>query len=122
MCNYEWLPDPNVEAVRSKLLDRSKKGLQKYGTDTTRSDLDAAAWLRHLQEELMDAAVYLERVLVEPSPPPRAASPCWCAVGFTWEDVDALREAALGWLGLTEGPKSELWPLADRIAALLPPR
>lgn len=57
--------DPNVEAVRSKLLERSQRGQAKYGTTTARQDLDSAAWLRHLQEELMDAAVYIERLLKE---------------------------------------------------------
>lgn len=53
-------PDANVEAVRQKLLDRSKVGLAKYGVTTERSDLDLVAWMRHLQEELLDAAVYIE--------------------------------------------------------------
>lgn len=53
-------PDANVEAVRQKLLDRSKVGLAKYGVTTERDDLDLVEWLRHLQEELLDAAVYVE--------------------------------------------------------------
>jgi len=36
--------------------------------------------------------------------------------GFTWEDVDKLRESAHGYFG------PELNDLSDRIAALLPPR
>lgn len=56
----EVSPDTNVEAVRQKLLDRSKVGLAKYGVTTERDDLDLVAWLRHLQEELLDAAVYIE--------------------------------------------------------------
>lgn len=55
----EASPDGNVEAVRQKLLDRSKVGLAKYGVTTERDDLDLVAWLRHLQEELLDAAVYV---------------------------------------------------------------
>jgi len=30
-----------------------------------RGDLDLLAWLQHLQEELMDAAVYVERLMQE---------------------------------------------------------
>lgn len=56
-------PDANVEAVRQKLLDRSKVGLAKYGVTTERGDLDLVAWLRHLQEELLDAAVYVEAAI-----------------------------------------------------------
>ena len=44
--------------------------------------------------------------------------------GFTWEDVDMLRDCS-GWMDLGEPwPKeaSALRDLADRIAALLPPR
>ena len=58
-------PDANVESVREKLLLRSKIGLKKYGQTTERDDLDLIAWLRHLQEELMDATVYIERAMVE---------------------------------------------------------
>lgn len=53
-------PDKNVEAVRDKLLLRSQIGLRKYGVTTERKDIDLAGWLKHLQEELLDAAVYVE--------------------------------------------------------------
>lgn len=55
--------DPNVERVRAKLLARSEVGIRKYGTTTERTDLSLADWLTHLQEELMDAAVYIEAAL-----------------------------------------------------------
>lgn len=57
------MTDPIVEAVRDKLLVRSKFGLQKYGVGLDRSDLSRLDWLRHLQEELMDACGYLERMI-----------------------------------------------------------
>ena len=57
------MTDRNVEAVRAKLLARSQVGLRKYGTTTERNDLTPLDWLRHLQEELMDAAVYIEAIL-----------------------------------------------------------
>jgi len=53
-------PDKNVEAVREKLLLRSQIGLRKYGVTTERKDVDLLGWLIHLQQELMDAAVYAE--------------------------------------------------------------
>lgn len=56
-------PDRNVEAVRAKLLQRSQTGLEKYGTTTERTDLGPVEWLTHLQEELMDAAVYAQRII-----------------------------------------------------------
>jgi hypothetical protein len=52
--------DANVDAVREKLRKRSIVGQQKYGLTTERKDLSSLDWLIHLQEELMDAAVYIE--------------------------------------------------------------
>jgi hypothetical protein len=52
--------DKNVEAVCQKLLERSKVGLSKYGVTTERTDISWIGWLTHLQEELMDACVYIE--------------------------------------------------------------
>jgi len=59
-------PDANVESIRAKLLERSKVGLAKYGVTTERNDLSALDWLNHLQEELMDAAVYCEAAITQP--------------------------------------------------------
>lgn len=55
--------DPIVERVRQKLLERSQTGLQKYGVGLDRTDLTTREWLLHLQEELLDAAGYIERLL-----------------------------------------------------------
>ena len=55
--------DKNVEAVRAKFAERAEVGLKKYGVTTERDDIDLVGWLTHLQEELMDATVYIERVL-----------------------------------------------------------
>jgi len=55
--------DPNVNAVCAKLVQRSEVGLRKYGVTTARPDLSLADWLNHLQQELMDAAVYCEAAL-----------------------------------------------------------
>ena len=59
-CRAHGSLDPNVEAVKESLSKRSKEGYKKYGTDTTRKDLSALDWLQHLQEELMDASIYIE--------------------------------------------------------------
>jgi len=55
--------DPIVVAVASKLFQRSQRGVEKYGTDLTRTDLSHADWLNHLQQELLDGANYVERLL-----------------------------------------------------------
>jgi hypothetical protein len=57
--------DENVEAVRSLLDQRMKAGYLKYGTTTERTDISLGGWLQHLQEELLDAAVYVERIKKE---------------------------------------------------------
>lgn len=54
--------DPNVQAVVQSHIERAKAGLAKYGVDTTRTDLTGLQWVTHLQEELMDAAIYAERI------------------------------------------------------------
>lgn len=53
-------PDANVERIRDQLLQRSVVGLKKYGVTTAESNLQTDQWLQHLQEELLDAAVYVE--------------------------------------------------------------
>lgn len=58
--DWEGVVDNNVEAVREALLSRSRVGVAKYGTTTMRSDLTKEQWLQHLQEELLDAVVYIE--------------------------------------------------------------
>ena len=54
-----------VERVRTKLYQRSQTGITKYGTTMERTDLSRLDWLRHAQEELLDGAVYLERLIQE---------------------------------------------------------
>lgn len=55
--------DANVERVREKLRTRSPVGIVKYGHTTERDDLNRLDWLRHAQEEALDLAVYLERLI-----------------------------------------------------------
>lgn len=57
--------DPNVRKVIDKYEERAIVGKSKYGTDTTRDDIDLYGWLTHLQEELMDATIYIERLKQE---------------------------------------------------------
>ena len=57
------MTDPIVDSVRQKLLDRSQVGIQKYGKTMERDDLTRLDWLRLFQEELLDGAVYMERLI-----------------------------------------------------------
>ena len=54
--------DRNVEKVVTQLRDREEEGMIKYGVNTERTDLSTLEWLQHLQEELMDASVYIEKL------------------------------------------------------------
>lgn len=57
--------DKHVEAVKAKLRDRMRAGLRKYGVTTERTDLTRKQWLIEAQNEAMDLAVYLERLIQE---------------------------------------------------------
>ena len=51
------------EAVMAKIYERSLVGKEQYGVTMMRTDLSDLDWLVHLQEEMMDSAVYLERII-----------------------------------------------------------
>ena len=57
--------DSILVAVMAKYYERSKRGQQKYGTNLDRNDVDLTGWLNHLQEELMDATLYIEKLKKE---------------------------------------------------------
>lgn len=57
--------DRNVERVIQKYTDRAEMGFKKYGVTTERDDLNVLDWLNHLQDELMDATIYVERLKQE---------------------------------------------------------
>ena len=57
--------DKNVFNVVCQYAERAQKGFEKYGVTTERKDIDLLGWLQHLQEELMDATIYIERVKQE---------------------------------------------------------
>lgn len=57
--------DSNVESVISRYRDRAQVGLTKYGVTTERTDVSFFGWINHLQEELMDAVIYIERLKKE---------------------------------------------------------
>jgi UDP-3-O-[3-hydroxymyristoyl] glucosamine N-acyltransferase len=57
--------DPIVQAVVNKFVSRSDVGFAKYGVTLKDDKSDMVAWLNHLQEELMDAVLYLQRAKEE---------------------------------------------------------
>lgn len=65
MAKIKYPKDRVVERVLNKVHDRSEEGLKKFGRPIGDTLKDLRAWLVDIQEELMDAAVYVERVLDE---------------------------------------------------------
>jgi hypothetical protein len=57
--------DTIVESVIKQFKDRSEVGIAKYGVTLNREDLSTLEWIQHLQEELMDAVCYIERLKQE---------------------------------------------------------
>ena len=56
------MKDTIVESVIEQFKQRSNIGINKYGVTLDREDLNALQWLQHLQEELMDATLYVQKL------------------------------------------------------------
>jgi hypothetical protein len=54
--------DPIVKQVIDKFSTRSSVGIQKYGTTLDENKATLIEWLTHLQEELMDATLYIQKL------------------------------------------------------------
>lgn len=57
--------DPIVDEVINKFHNRSQVGIKKYGTTLHENNTDD--FLSHLQEELMDAVLYIQKLKWERS-------------------------------------------------------
>lgn len=55
--------DPIVKKVVQKYYVRSLIGIEKYGTTLDDSPDDFYRFLLHLQEEMMDSTLYIEKLL-----------------------------------------------------------
>ena len=51
--------------VLTKYYERSEMGIKKYGCTLENNILPLLDWLNHLQEELMDATLYIEKLKQE---------------------------------------------------------
>lgn len=56
------MKDPIVDKVKAKFQERSDLGIEKYKTTLEDNNGDALYWLTHLQEEMMDATLYIEKL------------------------------------------------------------
>jgi hypothetical protein len=57
--------DPVVENIVDKFVSRSDVGFAKYGKTLRDDHSDLFTWVNHLQEELMDAVLYMQRLKEE---------------------------------------------------------
>ena len=53
------------DKVIKKINDRAALGKNKYNTTMEREDLSRLDWLKHAQEEAMDLAIYLQKLIDE---------------------------------------------------------
>lgn len=51
-----------VQEVKELYEKRSQVGINKYGTTLENSTQDTLEFIQHLQEELMDATLYLQKI------------------------------------------------------------
>ena len=52
--------DKIIEQVINKIKSRSDVGFKKYGVTLSDDEQSLDTWLKHIQEELMDAILYIQ--------------------------------------------------------------
>lgn len=57
--------DPIVQIVIDRMRSRSAVGMEKYGVTMMRDDVSTVEWIDHAIEELLDGAIYLERLKLD---------------------------------------------------------
>lgn len=66
--------DPIVQNVIEKFKQRSELGQKKYNTTLEQNNAPFLDWVVHMQEELMDAILYLEKLKITNSTIPQTHS------------------------------------------------
>ena len=62
MDNLNISKDNIVQEVKDKFDNRSSVGIKKYGKTLYTNELTLVEWFNHLQEELMDATLYIQKL------------------------------------------------------------
>ena len=62
MARTIYFRDPVVERVVDKFVSRSDVGFKKYGVTLEEDKSNIFQWINHLQEELMDATLYFQKL------------------------------------------------------------
>lgn len=86
------------DKVCKKMQERAKIGLKKYGVTMERNDFGMREWLVHAQEEAMDLAIYLQRLIDDYSYPKRDIC-WWCGGKLIWQ-ADHDKEDLMGEEGI----------------------
>ena len=60
---FRYWRGPTVEdKIIAQIKQRREAGLAKYGTSMRRTDLSMHDWLQHAKEEMLDGAIYLQKI------------------------------------------------------------
>ena len=59
---YSFGHDPIVCQMIDNIIKRSRAGMEEYGSTLDANGLPPIEWLNHLQEELLDASLYIEKI------------------------------------------------------------
>lgn len=105
------------DAVAAKLQNRADAGFNKYGVTMERTDLSHLDWLIHAQEEAMDLAVYLEKLIQEFAAEKIRLTDQTIWMGQYVEVVDDVGDVKSGMIATVIGPSAtdNLWLIRDSI-------
>ena len=60
---FRYWKSPTVEdKIIAQIKQRREAGLAKYGTSMRRTDLSVHDWIQHAKEEMLDGAIYLQKI------------------------------------------------------------
>ena len=89
--------DSIVSAVIESFKQRSEFGQKKYGTNLDRTDLKFFDWVQHMQEELMDATLYLEKMKTESVAYKERLEAKMYVPSYYRLSIDSVNEMISGW-------------------------
>lgn len=92
------MTDKIVEQVKDKFSERSEVGIAKYGTTLERGDLSLLDWLNHLQEELMDATLYIQKLKNDLDQQPNGI----VIAKESWENADKISHEGFVYIKYTD--------------------
>lgn len=61
----KYTNDEVTNRVIRKIIDRQKAGFEEYGSTLADNKSDIIRWLKDIQEELIDASQYIEKIIFD---------------------------------------------------------